>query len=175
MNPENLVTESLIRFCKNYKTIIICGYTKTGKVKIAKKLAEHLNYPLFISDDYINPKDSTQSLYNLMDAILPLYKSKQPLIVEGVLCFRLLRKGYQLNTFSPDLIIKTVCNNETIKYFYNLDMEAHKINKALSFNKGLNTIWEEYIDLIKNNPIPHFNLPRYIELTTTLPEYSYFP
>jgi adenylate kinase family enzyme len=172
MNPADLVTSNLINYCSQFKTIIILGYTKTGKVTIAKKLAQKLNYPLFESDYYINIEDRKQSLYNLIDDILPYYQSNQPLIIEGILGFRLLRKGLQLNNFSPDLIIKTKCNDETIKHFYRVDNEESKINRALSFNKGLNKIWDEYKEMLRNNL--HNKIPKFIELETTLPEYSYF-
>jgi hypothetical protein len=172
MNPADLVTSHLIDYCKNYNTIVVCGYTKTGKVTIAKKLAQELNRPLFISDDYIDIADREQSLYNLIDNILPYYQTNQPIIIEGILCFRLLRKGIQLDNFSPDLIIKTKCNDETIKHFYRMDGEGSKIDRALSFNKGLNTIWDEYRELLRNSFM--MKLPKFIELETTLPEYSYF-
>ena len=172
MNPSDLVTPNLITHCSQFKTIVILGYTKTGKVTIAKKLAQELNYPLFESDHYINIKDREQSLYNLIDHVLPYYQSNQPIIIEGILCFRLLRKGLQLNNFSPDLIIKTKCNDETIKHFYRMDGEESKINRALSFNKGLNTIWDEYKEMLRDNL--HSKIPKFLELETTLPEYSYF-
>jgi uridine kinase len=57
MNPGDLVTNHLIEHCKTLNTIVICGYTKTGKVTIAKKLANALNRPLFVSDDFINIED----------------------------------------------------------------------------------------------------------------------
>ena len=172
MNPADLVTKDLIDYCNQFKIITILGYTKTGKVTIAKKLAQELNYPLFISDHYINIENREQSLYNLMDHILPYYQSNQPLIVEGILCFRLLRKGLQLNNFHTDLIIKTKCNDETIKHFYRIDGEESKINRALAFNKGLNTIWDEYRGILQTKT--YNEIPKFIELETTLPEYSYF-
>jgi hypothetical protein len=168
MNPANLVTPNLINYCSQFKIITILGYTKTGKITIAKKLADELNYPLFISDHYINVKNRQQSLYDLMDHILPYYQSNKPLIVEGVLCFRLLRKGLQLKNFHTDVIIKTKCNDSTIKYFYEKDNEPDKISRALSFNKGLNTIWNEYLLLLKSRP--ELKRPKYIELDTTLPQ-----
>lgn len=172
MNPADLITSNLINYCNQFKVITILGYTKTGKITIAKKLAQELNYPLFISDNYIDIKNREKSLYNLIDHILPYYQSNQPLIVEGVLCFRLLRKGLQLNNFHTDLIIKTKCNDETIKYFYKIDGEESKINRALSFNKGLNTIWDEYRGMLQHG---YYNkIPKFIELETTLPEYLYF-
>jgi len=172
MNPADLVTDDLIDYCKNFSTIIICGYTKTGKITIAKKLAQKLNYPIFISDYYLERNNVDQSLYDLINDILPYYITNQPIIVEGVLCFRLLRKGLQLDNFQPDLIIKTKCNEETIKYFYNIDGESHKIKRAISFNQGLNKIWNEYRSMLLNDP--RSIIPKFIELETTLPELKYF-
>lgn len=166
MDPSSLVTPRLVNFCKNKKAIVVCGYTKTGKVKIARKLAEELNYPLFISDDYIQEEDRVESLYKLIDDILPYYNQGKPFIVEGILCFRLLRKGVQLGNFYSDFIIKTECSDRTIQYFYDQDGESHKIKRALSFNKGLNTIWEEYLDLMAINRIPP---PEFLRLNTSLP------
>jgi hypothetical protein len=169
MNPAELITPQIINFCKNIQTIVVCGYTKTGKITISKKLSETLNRRLFISDDYSFEKYGDKSLYVFMDNILPYYKLNIPIIVEGILCFRLLRKGIQLGNFYPDLIIKTKCNDDTIKHFYKKDGEENKINRAISFNKGLNTIWEEYLQLLKDNP--QIKKPNFIELETSLPQY----
>ena len=173
MNPIDLVTEDLTSYCRNFPIIVICGYTKTGKVTIARELSKQLNRPLLESDDYIDYQNRENSLYLFMDAIIPYIDTNTPIIIEGISCFRLLRKGIQLYNFFPDLIIKTKCNNYTISYFYEKDGESHKIEKALSFNRGLNKIWDEYRKLLLDNP--HVKRPQYIELETTLPEFSYFP
>jgi hypothetical protein len=172
MNPADLVTKDLIKYCNNFPIIVVCGYTKTGKVTIARKLSQSLNRPLLESDNYIDYHDRSNSLYLFMDAILPYVKTHTPVIVEGISCFRLLRKGLQLGNFHPDLIIKTKCNEYTIRYFYEKDGESHKIEKAISFNNGLNKIWDEYRKMLLDNP--HLKRPQYLELETTLPEFSYF-
>jgi hypothetical protein len=170
MNPADLITPQLIKTCHENPTIIVCGYTKTGKITIAKKLALILNRPILISDDYTsNGKDKVEALYTFMDDVLYYYNKNIPIIVEGILCFRLLRKGIQLNNFYPDLIIKTKCNDNTIKHFYEKDGESNKISRALSFNKGLNTIWDEYINTLHQSPNVKF--PKYTELETTLPQF----
>lgn len=155
MNPADLVTDSLINACKHKKNIVILGFTKTGKITIAKKIAEHLNIPVLISDYYYELNKDNALEYMIND-IKYFKASNIPYIAEGVLCFRLLRKGVQLDDFYPDLIIKTECNNETIQHFYHKDNESHKIKNALSFNKGLDKIWNEYINLsyINNKTIP---------------------
>ena len=166
MNPEALITPQLIDTCSKNNTIVICGFTKTGKITIAKKLAKELNRKLIISDDYQSIKPE-ESLYVFMEDILSEYNKGNPIIVEGILCFRLLRKGIQLNNFSPDLILKTKCSENTIRHFYKKDGEESKINRALSFNKGLDKIWNDYLDLLYINP--QIKKPGYIELNTSLP------
>ncbi len=166
MNPKDLVTPELVNRCSNLGAIIVLGYTKTGKLPIAKKLSQELNYPLIISDDYLQYEDPLGTLTNIM------YNNGREVIVEGTLCYRLLRKEFT-NNFIPGVIIKTACNDETIKHFYRQDREEHKIKRALSFNKGLGKIWDEYKDMLRNN-IHNISPPRYIELNTTLPEFSYF-
>jgi hypothetical protein len=169
MKPADLVTPQLTQHCSKFNTITILGYTKTGKLPIAKKIAQELDRPLFVSDEYLELKDPLESF---MNDVTWHQKRGNQIIVEGTLCFRLLRKGLELSNFNTDLIIKTNCNEETIKYFYNLDGESHKIKRALSFNQGLNKIWNEYRGMLLDNS--HSNIPQYIELNTTLPEFSYF-
>ena len=170
MKPVDLVTPQLIQHCSNFNTIVVLGYTKTGKLPIAKKIAQELDRPLFISDNYLELKDPLNAF---MEDINYHQRIQNPIIVEGTLCFRLLRKGLELSNFSADLIIKTKCNDETIKHFYNQDGESHKIKRALSFNQGLNKIWDEY----RANLFSNLNItkpPGFIELETTLPELKRF-
>jgi hypothetical protein len=164
MNPVDLVTDSLINTCKNKKSIVVIGFTKTGKITIAKKLSEYLDIPILISDYYYELSKDKALEYMMYD-IKNLETSNIPYIVEGVLCFRLLRKGIQLNNFYPDLIIKTECNDKTIQHFYHKDNESSKIKKALSFNKGLDKIWLDYINLSQENNI---NIPPIITLNTSI-------
>ena len=171
MKPSDLVTPELINYCSQFNTIVVLGYTKTGKLPIAKKLAQELDCPLFVSDEYLELKDPLESF---MGDVTWHQRRGNKIIVEGTLCFRLLRKGLELSNFNTDLIIKTKCNDETIKHFYNQDGESHKIKRALSFNQGLNKIWDEY----RANLLTYrgtIKTPAFLELTTTLPEFSYFP
>jgi hypothetical protein len=164
MNPIDLITPELIEICKDKKLIVVCGYTKTGKVTIAKKLAEELNRKLLKSDDYQMFEE--QSLEMLMNDVIDSLKRKEQIIVEGILCFRLLRKGMEQMNILPDMLIKTECNEETIRHFYEKDGESSKIDRALSFNKGLDKIWKDYLNLLYYSPyiIP----PEYIELNTSI-------
>jgi hypothetical protein len=166
MNPADLVDSEVLEICKQSPSIVIIGFTRSGKVTIAKKIAESLNIPLLISDEYLNG-DNDERLYNLMDDVLHYYNNNIPFIVEGILCFRLLRKGAQLNNFFPDLVIRTECSEKTIEHFYQKEGEGHKIKRALSFNKGLVSIWDEYVELLYHNSF--MKKPKLLTLNTSLP------
>jgi hypothetical protein len=101
-----------------------------------------------------------------MNDSLHYYNNNIPFIVEGTLCFRLLRKGVQLNNFFPDLIIRTECNDYTIEHFYNKEGEGHKLKRALSFNNGLIKIWDEYTQLLFSNSNNKY--PKLLTLNTSL-------
>lgn len=161
MNPVDLVTPEMVEYCKPFKIIVVCGFAKTGKYPIAKKLAESLGRHLIISDDFgIEDFETFKNISTLA------YNRQTPVVIEGVLSFRLLRKGLQENTFHADLILKTECDENTIKYFYNQDGEASKINRVMGFNNGLKSIWDEYREILKNNP--GVRRPIYKELNTSL-------
>ena len=157
MDLKNLITDKLINYCSQMRTIVVCGFAKTGKIIIAKEISKKLNRHLIISDDY-----KIENREDFKRDVLNFYNRQIPIIVEGILCFNLLRNGVKDNNFYPDLVIKTNCNESTIKYFYEKDGEGDKINNILKFNKSLNTIWEEYIS------VPSIFKPSFIEIETSL-------
>jgi uridine kinase len=169
-NPADLVTSKLINHCKNLQFIVICGFTKTGKITIAKKLAQELQRELIISDNYSLEVYGDKVLEAFMAAINKKLTANTPIIVEGILCFRMLRKSIQLKSLLPDLVIRTECNEQTIRHFYKKDGEIHKVEKALAFNKGLTKIWNDYQQLLEITP--GVKKPQYLELNTSLSQYG---
>jgi len=169
-NPADLVTPKLIQYCSRFPFIAICGFTKTGKITIARKLAQELQRDLIISDNYSLEVYGDQTLEAFMGAIEKKLAANTPVIAEGILCFRMLRKGIQLRTLFPDLVIKTECDEPTIRHFYKKDGEVHKVDKALAFNKGLTKIWNDYQQLL--TATPGIKKPEYLELNTSLLRYG---
>jgi hypothetical protein len=170
MNPADLVTPKLIKELSQYKTIVVAGFTKTGKITISNKLSEELGYPVIKSDDFKYEQYGNKALFAFMGECLKFYQTRKPVIIEGVKAFRLLRKGVQLRCFYPDAIIRTECNDATIRHFYRKDGQEEKIDRAMAFNKGLQTTWESYLDISSNKFI--IKKPKIITLNTTLPRYA---
>ena len=63
----------------------------------------------------------------------------------------MLRKGLQLNSYIPDLIIKLKCNDKTITHLYNKFRDPKKLNYVNGYIKGIDKIWEDYLALHKQS------------------------
>lgn len=155
---------SFLDSLRPYSKIVLFGYTKTGKVKIAKSISEHLGIKLIKTDDYQHI-DFKQAVYTMLGVITNLEKSNIPFIIEGVQCARILRKGLETGTFTPDIVIRTECNEQTIKHCYIQDGEIDKLKGALSFNKGVEKIYNEYLDYLEDMP---YIKPKFITINTSL-------
>lgn len=149
LNPKDLVTEKIVNYCRPLSHILIIGSVKSGKVTIARKLASELDRILLISDDYIERYGQNDALNYLEQEMNDYYYSATPIIVEGILGFRLLRRMIKNGYHLPDMVIKTECSEETIRYFYNKENPEKNINSVIGFNSGLEKIYRECLDLIK--------------------------
>ena len=146
------IPEDLIPCCRKAGVIVIFGYAKTGKIKIARRLSELLdNRRVIVSDDYRN-LGFEPALYAMIKDANELVSQGIPLIIEGVQTARMLRKG-----FKADLVIRTVCNWRTIRRCYIIDGEVNKLPKIPGFNKGLEKVFREYLRINKETPIYEFN------------------
>ena len=156
MTPSQYITPQIIDLCKQHRSIVIIGGPCSGKTSIAKYISEQISYQYVSTDDYQNDVDLL--LYNVS-------KYNNPLIIEGMLAYRLLRKGAQTQSFNPELIIKLECNFETIKHLYKKYRDPSKLNYVNGMINGSNKIWNEYIDYLAYHFIKK---PTYIEINTSL-------
>lgn len=163
MNLTQYITPQLIDECQKHSSIVVLGIPNSGKTTLATELARQLNYPLIISDNYFIKGNQEKSLENLMN-VIQQYRGK--FIVEGVMCYRLLRKGAQTHLFLPDILINLRCSTEHMIQIYNRDREYDKVKYALNYIRGLNTIFMEYQNILKNNP--SMRRPHYIEINTSI-------
>lgn len=155
------VAVSRVEAILNWKQIVIVGYAASGKTTFSEKFAkDYPDHRLIHTDDYIQ-FGYEPALYKLISDI---QQTEGPFIVEGVLGYRLLRKGIQgvskeemkakgiitdveLWKWQPDLVITCECPTETrIKRYLKRGGDA---NKLLTFDKNLNTVWYDYKSLLK--------------------------
>lgn len=147
---DSLITDELINQCLDKHRIIIYGHAKSGKILIARSLAEKLKRKLIITDDYME-YGFKHSMYVIKDLI---EETKEPLIIEGVQTSRLLRKGLEYNDFYCDMIIHLECNKQSIEQAYINDNEEHKLSKVYTFNEMLDNIFEEWYQNMSFDKMP---------------------
>ncbi len=97
------------------KDVLIIGWPAAGKTYLSKLLArDNPNHKLFHTDDYIK-HGYKEALYVLMADIAT---TKKPTIVEGVQGYRLLRKGIELDSYYPEIVIELEISRELMYATY---------------------------------------------------------
>jgi adenylate kinase family enzyme len=129
------------------KNVLIIGCPASGKTYVSG-LLDNDKHRVVHTDRYID-LGHKESLYNLLDG-LSLYKGLT--IVEGVLGYRLLRKGLQTGEYFPDLVIELRVNEETMLDTYKYKRDPLKVKRLKSFNKAHRTILDEYLKLPNDRP-----------------------
>ncbi len=88
---------------KNYKKIAIIGRPRVGKTTLAKQLGDALGYDVVSTDDFIGKHSFEDAPEKIIEQLL---KKDRPYIIEGVQTARMIRKGYRLKTWEPDVVIE---------------------------------------------------------------------
>lgn len=131
------------------KNILVIGYPAVGKTTFAKKYISYLpQHKLIDTDDYLS-YGHEQSLYVLIE---DLKRINSLTFIEGVLGYRLLRKGVQLDCYYPDVVFELIAPWTHIEKVYQTEREDKKITSLKPFIKSLDTILKEYREL--PNPYP---------------------
>lgn len=149
VDPSSLVSDKLIEYCADLPIIIVIGPSKSGKVTIARKISENTGATLYIADEYIDTYGYDKALDYFKQDFLQAYYYGQKAIFEGILSYRLLRQLSREGDVLPSLVIKTVCSDETISYFYEKEENQKSLNRVLSFNRGLDKIFDEFLQILK--------------------------
>lgn len=137
---HKLVTPELLTICSQWDIIGIAGPAKSGKNIVCKTICIELQKSYLFTDTY-----QELSWDNQPKAIIDDIKPNT--IVSGVTVPRVLRYGLTSGTFIPDGVIYLRLNNEsTAKLF-----SGKELDKAFTFNKGLFTTFQDWLDHPKNN------------------------
>lgn len=135
-------------------TVVIIGPPAAGKTYVAGKLAiDNPGHKLIHTDDYIK-YGYEASLYHLLDDVVGL-KKLGPLIIEGVLGYRLLRKGVQLNCFYPEMVVELEITYEQLERIYKTERDRTKLDYIKPMLKANVTVLRSY-QLFENKHKPKF-------------------
>lgn len=125
------------------KRVVIIGYPASGKTTLANMLKAHCQHRVFHSDGDYSYGPGMSDL-----ALLEVEAEAGPVIFEGVLGYRLLRKCVTAEgcTWRPDLIIEVCCSEATRAHRYAIERPDKKYSSIAPFCKGLDSClraWNE--------------------------------
>lgn len=132
------------------KNILIIGYPASGKSHVCNKLADKCpTHKIIHTDDYMQ-HGFEQSLYVLLNDVKedPLSRSSasfRPTLIEGILGYRLLRKGVEQDNYYPDIVIELNVTNDQITEVYQKERNADKLKSVMSSCKACQTILIKYL------------------------------
>lgn len=157
MSKEMTLAELLQRDFTG-ENVLIIGCAASGKSTVANMLLDrHPNNHIIIrTDDYMS-HGYEQSLYVLIDD-LKAKSSHNPTFIEGILGYRLLRKGVELNCYYPDVVIELQISPERMERTYNESRDPDKLKGAKSQAKACATILDRYKEMF----IPDGQYPEWI-------------
>lgn len=126
------------------KTIVIIGAPASGKTFAASLLFGKLSTHQLVNTDLYKDHGFEQSLYALRDA---LAESEYPKIIEGVLGYRLLRKGAEMGDFYPDVVVEMQVPDEVIERQYE-QRGPEKLKGARTMMKANATVLSKYMEMV---------------------------
>jgi len=128
------------------KNILVIGCPGSGKTTIAKTLNAY-NHEVIHTDDYIK-YGYENALYKLLADVTSKTKNT---IIEGVLGYRLLRKGVELNSYYPDVVLEIETTEAQFNKVYEV-RGVEKIKGVKTMIKSNESVLNDYKKLFNPNP-----------------------
>ena len=129
------------------KNILIIGNPASGKTYVSGLLpATH--HTIIHTDDYIQ-YGHVDSLSKLLDDMEQIEGNT---LIEGVLGYRLLRKGVELGVYFPDIVIELQTSPECVEMTYTQQRQPEKLKNLKGFTAGLGSVLRGYKEMF--NPFP---------------------
>ena len=132
------------------KNVIIIGCPASGKTWLSNKIKSE-NHNVIHTDDYIK-HGYEQSMY---EALKDIEISEKKTIVEGVQGYRMLRKGLELGSYFPDIVIEIIVPFQQVVAIYKLERDEDKIPKLQSMIKSNDKVLNDY-KAMKNEHAPEW-------------------
>lgn len=136
------------------KNVLIIGGPASGKTYVAGLLAKAKNHTVLHTDDYI-AHGYKEALYVLLKDIK---RTIGPTIIEGVIGYRLLRKGVEFGSYYPDVVIELEVSPERVLQTYQEQRQGKNLATLRTFEKSNKSVLADY------KAMPNERKPLWIKL-----------
>ena len=140
--------QDILAFNFEKKNVCIIGHPASGKTHLSNLICP--NHHKIHTDSYIGEG----YLAALHSTLHEIHNTDKHTLVEGVICYRLLRKGVELASYYPDIIIRIEISPSKQKEIYEKERDAKKLKYMDSFNKSDDTLFNQFLE-----DCPVHNLP----------------
>jgi hypothetical protein len=130
------------------KNVLIIGCPASGKSYLSQYLCN--GHVKIHTDNYMH-LGYNDSMYAALEQVTSEIGNT---LVEGVQGYRMLRKGAQLGTYKPDIVIECVISRGRMEQTYLKERDPKKIKYLRSFNATHQTILNDYYNLVEPNNRP---------------------
>lgn len=154
MTIDKQLTLSLIElldFDYAGKNVLILGNASTGKTWLAKKICTGTHVKIAM-DDFLAYGHDAYIEVVMQKASNIIGKS----LIEGCGGFRLLRKGYELSIYRPDIVIHIEAPTAQMSAIYQKERDPAKIKGVLAQSKGHTSILNSYFGMVPVEERPLF-------------------
>lgn len=131
------------------KNVLVIGCPASGKSFITD-LLNNGTHKVFRTDTYI-PHGYVGSLYALLEDVMNVIGRTW---VEGVQGYRMLRKGAEMETYKPDIVIECEISRYKMEETYLKERDPAKIKYLRQFNASHQTILNGYYQLMEGKQLP---------------------
>lgn len=122
------------------KDCVVLGRAASGKTHVARLLSKKWGMPLLSTDDF-----RTGNFEEDLDALFEAIQGRKGgICIEGVLSYRLLRKGQETGLFAPDIVIECEVPEWVQAKVYREQRPDKSMAGVRSLNKGLLTIYNQW-------------------------------
>lgn len=138
MNLEQLISLDIAG-----KNVLVVGFAGAGKTHISDLLCYDGSHELIHTDDLLNVGyTGSQAVESLLEDIEDYKRRCKPIIIEGVLCYLLLVRGYK-----PDLIIHVQISAGKQRLVYLRERNTAKMKWLKGFNEMCLVSYNKYLNV----------------------------
>lgn len=146
------------------KNVLIIGCPASGKTHLSNLLKKDPSNHLHVHTDHLHIHTDDYAHYGHVEALYVLIEelksNQRNTIIEGIMGYRLLRKGVELDCYYPDIVLQLYITEQQMEQVYSRERDVKKLKYLKQFNSMQEKILRDYM----NMPIDKSKEPEWIDV-----------